>query len=242
MPATLEVILSPALYPFKTTTGRHITVVIDVLRFTTSLCAAFDNGVEAVIPVESLEEAKALKHKGYPVAAERDGLKLSFADFGNSAADFNVPEVKGKTLAYSTTNGTIAMVMAAENGPVVAAAFTNSDAVSSWLISQNQNMIILCAGWKNQPCIEDTLCAGALVEKLLANRSFETHCDAAILALNQWKSSKNILQDVVEKATHYKRLLNLGVDPNLSFILQTGVSDAVPVFENGLIIDRKNKY
>ena len=80
MAQSLEVILSPALYPYRSTGGKHISVVIDILRFTTSLVSAFENGVDAVIPVSSLNEAENLKKQGYPVAAEREGLRLPFAD------------------------------------------------------------------------------------------------------------------------------------------------------------------
>jgi 2-phosphosulfolactate phosphatase len=238
---TLEVVLSPALYPYRTTTGRHITVVIDVLRFTTSLVAAFDYGVKEVIPVATLAEAEAMKLKGFPVAAERDGLRLPFADFGNSAMDFKTPAIVGKTIAYSTTNGTVAMKLAAENGPVVVAAFTNLPAVAEWLNKFNEHAIILCSGWKNLISTEDTLCAGALVELLLAKGNYSNQCDSATMALAYWKNSKPALRKVIENASHYQRLLRLGVDPMPDYTLQTGISSAIPVFEDGVIKNRTKK-
>jgi 2-phosphosulfolactate phosphatase len=240
MPLNIEVILSPALYPYRTTTGSHITVVIDVLRFTTSLISAFDNGVKAVIPVSSLAEAEDLKKQGYPVAAERDGLRLPFADYGNSASDFRTPEIRGKTLVYSTTNGTVAMTMAAENGPVVAAAFTNLPAVAEWLNKLNENVVILCSGWKNLLSTEDTLCAGALVELLLAKGNFSAQCDSATMSLEYWRTSKPELERVIENASHFQRLLRLGVDPMPDYTINTGISESLPVFENGLITDQRN--
>lgn len=232
MNATIEICLSPALYPFRTTQGRHITAVIDILRFTTSVVSAFDHGVKAVIPVESLEKAEILKKSGYPVAAERDGLRLPFADYGNSAADFRNPEVAGKTLVYSTTNGTVAMKMAAANGPVVATAFTNLPAVAQWLGAMGQPVVVLCSAWKNLPGIEDTLCAGALAELLKEKYGFTTSCDSASMAITIWKQSRERLREVIENASHYQRLLSLGVDPMLDYTLRIGVSPSVPVFEN----------
>lgn len=232
---SLEVILSPALYPYRTTPGRHTTVVIDVLRFTTSLAAAFDYGVKEVIPVSTLAEAEDMKLKGYPVAAERDGLRLPFADYGNSATDFNTPEIAGKTIAYSTTNGTVAMKLAAENGPVVAAAFTNLQAVAAWLESFDENVVILCSGWKNLPGTEDTLCAGAVVELLAQTGKYSIGCDSALMALAFWKKSKPDLRNIVTNSSHYRRLTGLGVDPLPDYTLSTGISEALPVFENGRI-------
>ncbi|MBL7903947.1 MAG: 2-phosphosulfolactate phosphatase [Bacteroidales bacterium] len=238
MNATLEICLSPALYPFRTTRGRHITVVIDILRFTTSVVSAFDHGVKAVIPVESLEKAETLKKAGFPVAAERDGLRLPFADYGNSAADFRNPEIAGKTLVYSTTNGTVAMKMAAADGPVVATAFTNLPAVAQWLGMMGQPVVILCSAWKNLPGIEDTLCAGALAALLNEKHGFLTSCDSATMAVSLWKQSHERLREVVENASHHHRLLKLGVDPMLDYTLKIGISPSIPVFENEKLENR----
>ena len=237
MANSLEVSLSSALYPHRITREEHITVVIDVLRFTTSLISAFENGVKAVIPVSSLAEAERLKNQGYPVAAERGGLRLPFADYGNSAADFKTPEIVGKTLVYSTTNGTVAMEVASANGPVVAAAFTNLNAVAEWLISQNQPVVILCSGWKNLLSNEDTLCAGALVELLDQTGHFINQGDEVDAALTMWKSSKHRLKEALMEGTHYHRLLGLGVDPLPDYTVQIGVSRVVPVFREGVITD-----
>ena len=237
MANSLEVSLSPALYPHRITRGEHITVVIDVLRFTTSLISAFENGVKAVIPVSTLEEAERLKNQGYPVAAERGGLRLPFADYGNSAADYRTPEIVGKTLVYSTTNGTVAVDVAAANGPVAAAAFTNLNALAEWLIGQNQPVIILCSGWKNLLSNEDTLCAGALVELLLQKDYFITQGDEVDAALTLWKASKSRIKEALMEGTHYHRLIRLGVDPLPDYTVQLGVSKVVPVFRDGMITD-----
>lgn len=242
MPLTIETILSPALYPFRTTEESHITVVIDILRFTTSVVAAFDFHAAAVIPTMTLEEARKLKEKGYKVAAERDGLKLDFADYGNSASDFMNPDIEGKTIAYSTTNGTRAIMLAAANGPVVAASFSNLYAVAEWLSAQKQNIVILCSGWKNQFCIEDTLCAGAFISKLTETTAFEISGDASVMAVGYWEAAQNNLAAYIKKASHHQRLLNLGVNPMLEYTIQTGISNALPVFENGWLTDKnKNK-
>lgn len=234
---TLEVCLSPSLYPYRHTNGPQICVVIDILRFTTSLVSAFDEGVKEVIPVSTPGEAESMKQNGFLVAAEREGLKLPFADFGNSARDFRTPAVKGKTIVYSTTNGTVAMNMAAADGPVVAAAFTNSAAVAAWLTEQKQNVVILCSGWKNLLSTEDSLCAGFLAEKVLVSQAFTPIGDEAHIAIKLWHSAKNKLKENLMQTSHYQRLLRLGVDPLPEYTIQTGISGAVPVFKNGRIAD-----
>ena len=124
---SIEVILSPALFEYRTTLKDCIVVVIDVLRATTAFCAAFDSGVETVIPVSGLDELLDLKNKGFLTAAERDGNKVDFADFGNSPVVFLKSKLAGKSLAYSTTNGTQAVEMAKSSGNITVAAFSNKD-------------------------------------------------------------------------------------------------------------------
>ena len=79
----IEVCFSPALFAdFRN--QEAIAVIVDILRATSAIVTAFENGVDRIIPVGTLEEARAFKEKGFMVAAERDGLVRDFADFGNS--------------------------------------------------------------------------------------------------------------------------------------------------------------
>lgn len=109
---TIEVCFTPALFQHKLTQENYIVVVTDILRASTSIVSAFQNKVESIIPVSGPQEAKKYKAEGFLVAAERDGIVLDFADFGNSAFNFMTPEVVGKTIAYSTTNGTKSIQLA----------------------------------------------------------------------------------------------------------------------------------
>jgi 2-phosphosulfolactate phosphatase len=235
---SIEVCLSPALYKYKTTTDNFIVVIIDVLRATTAFCAAFDSGARAVIPVSGLEELLVYKNKGYLTAAERDGNKVDFADFGNSPTVFLNNDLNGKELAYSTTNGTQAVEMAKNSGNIAVVAFANLSAVSEWLIEQRKNIVILCSGWKNTFSLEDTLCAGALAEILEKSGQFTTICDASVTALSLWQSSKNNLQEVVKKASHYQRLVKLGQLADLQHCFQLNTSEAVPVWNGKSFLNR----
>ncbi len=107
----IEVCYSPALFPYYENQDA-IVVVTDILRASSAIVTAFMNGVERIIPVGTLEEAKAYKEKGYMVAAERDGIVRDFADFGNSPYNFTPERVRGKQIVYSTTNGTNAIQLA----------------------------------------------------------------------------------------------------------------------------------
>ncbi len=119
----IEVCLSPKLFPEILTKENYIVVLVDILRATTTICTAFENGVQAIIPVATIEEAKQLKDQGFLVASEQDGKKLDFADFGNSAFSFTRDRIAGKTLVYCTTNGTRALEMAKHSEQIVIGAF-----------------------------------------------------------------------------------------------------------------------
>jgi 2-phosphosulfolactate phosphatase len=231
---TIEVCLSPALFKFKTTHDNYIVVIVDVLRATTAFCAAFDSGIETLLPVSGLDELLELKNQGYLTAAERDGKKVDFADFGNSPTIFLQNNLAGKNLAYSTTNGAQAVEMAKSSGILVAAAFTNLNAVCDWLVKQEKNIVILCSGWKNTFSLEDTLCAGALVEELEISGKYAHCCDAAFVSLKLWQKSKSELLKVVQEANHYQRLFRMGLTEDLKHCFVLNSSSAVPVWD-GLI-------
>jgi 2-phosphosulfolactate phosphatase len=204
--------------------------VVDILRATTSITAAFDNGVREVIPVARVDEARAYKEKGFLVASEREGKTLDFADFGNSAFNFMIPEVRGKTIAYSTTNGTQSIALAQKDAEEVAlGAFNNLSAVARWLEQQQKNVVVLCSGYKNTFNIEDSLFAGALAQKLMSVGFNNAGSDAVTIALDMWADAKSDPLAYIKKAAHIKRLRQRRQDDVLPFTFTIDNSKSVPV-------------
>lgn len=239
---TIEVCFSPQLSDFVATQGEALVVVVDILRATTSIVSALAHGAEAVIPVSSLEEAKALKEQGLLVAAERDGKIVDFADFGNSAFEFMQDEVKNKTLVFSTTNGTVAVESAKKLGAVLIGAFSNVSPLAQWIADKAQQVVILCSGWKNTFCLEDTIFAGALIEKLLEHRQYRINCDSAHAALDLWHTARHDPAGYVEKALHRQRLRELGVDDVLEFSFTADTCHTVPLLVNGKLVDALKQH
>jgi dipeptidyl-peptidase III len=234
---TVEVCFSPKLFSEILTTGEFIIVLADILRATTSICYAFMNGVERILPVATIEEARQKKDEGFLVASEQDGKKLDFADFGNSAFSFTREKVEGKALVYCTTNGTRALEVARESGnPIAIGAFSNLTALKEWLVLQDKNVVILCSGWKNKFCLEDSVYAGALAEILLAE-GFVTVCDSARAALDLWNTARTDLPHYIDKAMHRERLRSLGLDDVIPYSLKTDTTGVVPVFTGAEIVN-----
>src|ERR1700722_2690178 len=143
MKNTIEVCFSPhsfPLYPHE----ECIVVVIDVLRATSSMCTALHYGVEKILPVASILEARNYQSKGFLVAAERQAQKVEGFDLGNSPFEYMKPELKGKVIVFTTTNGTQAIRAAKDAYKIAIGSFLNLSALCEWLTTQHKNIILLC--------------------------------------------------------------------------------------------------
>ncbi len=232
---SVEVCFSPVLFPDILATDDFVVVLVDILRATTTICAAVANGVEVIIPVATHEEARQLKAKGFLVASEKDGVQLDFADFGNSAFSFTADRIAGKTLVYCTTNGTRALHIAKGASSIAIGAFINISALTEWLARQRQHVVILCSGWKNRFCLEDTLFAGALTTRLLATDLFHTECDSAQASMDLWSLARGDVLGYIEKAAHPHRLQKLGLDDVIPYSFSCDQVKVVPVFDGSVI-------
>lgn len=230
----VEVCFSPAIYPLHHN-PESIVIVVDILRATTAICAAFKNGVEHIIPVATIEEAKEYKAKGFMVAAERDGLVLDFADFGNSPYNFTSDKVKGKEIVYSTTNGTNTIHIAASSNKVAIGAYMNISALVSWLVDEKRDVVILCAGWKNRFSLEDSLFAGALSQKLISSNQFDTICDSTNAAMDLWSVAELNPYEYILKAAQKTRLAKNGLDDVIEYCHTLDLTDVIPFLDGDLL-------
>ncbi len=236
----IELCFTPALLPYVNKNVKTAVVVVDVLRATTAICTAFHNGVKEIIPVASYMEAKKYKSKGFLVAAERNGIKAKFADFGNSPFNFTPEKVKDKTIVYSTTNGTqIIQKTSRFASDVFIGAFINLNSLCEFLDKKNEcdKILIVCSGWKNRFNLEDSVCGGAISETLLNSGNFSTACDSVIAAIELWKAAKPDLISFADKCAHRHRLKKLGLDDVIDYSFSINLVKAVPVYKNNRIIN-----
>ena len=231
----VEVCFTPAIYDtFRN--NEAIVVVVDILRATSAIVTAFMNGVERIIPVATLEEAKAYKDKGYLVAAERDGIVRDFADFGNSPYNFTPERIKGREIVYSTTNGTHTIMMASHSYQVLIGAYLNHRALVDHIIHENRDIVILCAGWKQKFNLEDTLFAGVLAEGILSNGNFTTNCDSTYAAMDLWNIAKHDILGYMDKVSHRHRLKKDGLDDVLEYCHTLDLTQKIPILKENFII------
>jgi 2-phosphosulfolactate phosphatase len=233
---TLETCFSPALYEPENHSDS-LVIIIDILRASSAICTAFANGAIAILPVADANEAREYKSKGYLVAAERDGFVLDFADFGNSPYNFTRDKVEGKTIVYSTTNGTGIIHQASSAYTIAIGSFLNLGALSEWIMRQERDTLLFCAGWKNRFNIEDTVCAGAIASRLMSTGLYSTICDSTLASIDLWNLASLDLSGYIDKSAQRSRLRDKKLDDCIGFCLTIDFTDKIPVMKDGFLVN-----
>ncbi|MDB5000271.1 MAG: 2-phosphosulfolactate phosphatase [Mucilaginibacter sp.] len=235
MTQNLDVCLTPALIPLYNVED-YIVVVIDIFRATSSICYGIENGAEAIIPVSEVEACAAYREKGFDhlLAAERNGEVVAGFDFGNSPFSYTKEKVSGKTVVLTTTNGTHALHLSRKAKKIVIGSFLNLTSLCNWLKTQNDSVLLVCAGWKNNFNLEDTLFAGAVVEQL--KESGYTLDDPAMAANDLFQIGKNDISQYLSKTSHGERLKKLGIEKDIAFCLQVDITTAIPILDGEKLV------
>ena len=231
----IDACFSPYLYPVYKD-DESIVVIIDVLRETSAICAAFENGAEKIIPVATVAEAHSYKQKGFLVGAERDGLPVDGFDFGNSPFHYMGEHVKGKTIVLTTTNGTQAIGAAKDAFKIVIGSFLNIDALCEFLLNENRSILLLCSGWKNKFNLEDALFAGAVTEEIL-NRTDNYEFGDACLALKYlYQMAKKNPNKFLSYSSHKERLAELNLKEDVRYCLTPNQTKVIPIYKDGALV------
>lgn len=234
---TLNTSLSPALLHLYDL-SNSIVVIIDVFRATSTIASALHNGAKCVIPVDSVPKAIEISKSIDGIAAgERDGKIAEGLVHGNSPLEYTREFIEGKTLVLTTTNGTRLLHMALEKGAdtIVSGSFPNLSAVCDYLATENKNVVLGCAGWKDRFNLEDTLFAGAVINRL--KKQFTIHCDSSLMAETMYAKHKNNMMGFATKLTHYHRLVErFGLIEDIQFCLTNDVANVLPVYREGKLV------
>lgn len=230
---TIDVCLSPDLMHLYRVHDRTV-VIIDILRATSCMTTAFAHGIHSITPFAKLEDCIAMKAKGYFTAGERDGKKVDGFDLGNSPFEYMSENLKGRKIAFTTTNGTQAIAKAIEAKEIVIGSFLNLSAVTAHLLERDNSVLLVCAGWKGKVNLEDTLFAGALVDRV--KEHIEPDCDAPLAARHLYSIAKDNLVGFLSNASHVKRLAKLNVHKDIEFCMTPDQYDVVPILNNGTLV------
>jgi 2-phosphosulfolactate phosphatase len=187
------------------------------------------------VPVDSVPKAIEIsKSIGGIAAGERDGAIAEGLEHGNSPLEYPREFIENKTLVLTTTNGTRLLHMAIEKNAetIVSGSFPNLSAVCDFLVAENKNVILGCAGWKDRFNLEDTLFAGAVINRV--SKHFTIHCDSSLMAETMYLQNKNKLIEFAPNLTHYHRLVErFGLIADIEFCLTNDGANVLPVFKDG---------
>ena len=214
----------------------QLVVVLDVLRATSAICTAMEYGVKEIIPVATVEEARALQAEGFLAAAERGGQIVEGFDLGNSPYSYMDPSMKGQTVVLTTTNGTKAINMAKDKSTVVVGALNNLDALCAWIIDQKRDVLVLGSGWKDKFNLEDTICGGAIADLCLDSGKFYADEDSTVAAKFLFRSSRDNMFSFLKASSHRRRLRKLNLNEDVKYCLTPNNCTAIPILKNGSLV------
>ena len=224
----------------KAVSRGDVLVVIDVLRCCSTIVTALANGAKEVIPTKTIEEAQAL-HKKYPeflLAGERKGQMPKGFDLGNSPLEFSSNIVKEKHVVLTTTNGTKVICLSKNARWVLIGAFFNAETVAktAFEIAQKEKIGIsfVLSGTHGRFSLEDFMCAGAIVENLLADK---IECSDAVLAASlTFQQSCRQLTKIIRYGSHAQYLKDIGHEEDVKFCCQLNAYPVVPVYKAESIV------
>jgi 2-phosphosulfolactate phosphatase len=207
----VDVALTPSALPSAALAGAT-ALVIDVLRASTTMITALAHGCRVLLPVAEVEEARrrALDVPGALLAGERGGDPPAGFDLGNSPLEFTPERVGGRTIVFTTSNGTRALLAARPATAVGVAGFVNLTAAAAWALRQGRDLVVMCAGELGARSIEDETCAGLLVDRLLGVEPGAVASAAAAAAAAAARPYAKDLVRLAHDAPHARHLADQG--------------------------------
>ena len=223
-------------------------VVIDILRAGSTMTIALSNGAKEVIPAENVTKAAKINRgsSNSLLCGERNGKIIVGFDLGNSPLEYTQEKVKGKTLIFSTTNGTVSIVKSRLTKNCVIGSFLNISKVVEYILSINQDFCFLCAGKLNNFCIEDFIFAGALIKEILKSKPDSIDIElndseyaalklAELLVYKNDKLSPDLILQMFKVSEHGKFLISLGFGKDLEICSNINTHPLLPIFGKDVI-------
>jgi len=218
---------------------NKVVVVIDVLRASSTIITALMNQAKGIIPVEDMGEASRISQSvdsdNLLLCGEKDGIKIEGYDLGNSPFEYSSEVVKNKTLILNTTNGTKAIKKAVGSAELYIGSFLNLSTVVQTLHEVENDVVLICAGWRRRMAIEDLLFAGNIIHKLGNGYLHGESRDGAKVAYGLYDKFMDNIPEVIHSSNHAVRLKDLTDEKDVDYCSQTDICDILPVLNDGII-------
>ena len=209
-------------------------IVLDVLRASSTITVALNNGAREVIPVASIESAVKISGSLFGEVTlrggERNGKMIEGFNLGNSPLEYSESAVKGKSIIYCTTNGSVALAKSRYARALIVGSFLNLTTVVEFVKEENKDFLFICAGRINTIgyfSLEDAVCAGMMIQKLMKYESLElTLSDSAKAAHALYKTFGRSILKMLKTSEHGRFLIEIGYADDLKICAAV---DSVPV-------------
>lgn len=235
----VEVFLTGTSFVPEDVRGRT-TVVIDVLRTSTTVATALMNGARAVVPVSDRGEAARMAASMDPattlLGGERGGVTIEGFHLGNSPREYDADTVGGRTIIMSTSNGTATVARSTAAAEIVIGGFVNASAVVNYVIAKGRDVTIVCAGWMNRVSLEDTLCAGLLIDLMGPVQPGIPETDSAHIARVLYGHDRTSVADRIASCNHARRLDRLGHHDDIAICSAIDSIPVVPTFVDSRLV------
>ena len=224
----------------------HSVVVIDVLRASTTIVHALSSGASAVIPCETVEEARSVAEKIPPqervLGGERHSVRIEGFDLDNSPFSYTSEVVSGKRVIFTTTNGTFALRKCGDSDEILIGSFVNLSAIVERLLESDRPIHLMCAGTNRQLTAEDLLFAGAVIDRLLKQDSANFACATvqAQMVVDFYRARAvdcTTFEQTMMESLGGRNLLKLGLKKDIQRAMEIDRFDFAPVWnpESNLI-------
>jgi 2-phosphosulfolactate phosphatase len=234
----IDVFFGPAGVTPADVSGRAVAV-IDVLRASTSIAVALDNGARAIIPFENSEDAvsraKAFERTDVRLAGERKSLPIPGFDLGNSPLQYTREAVDGKTILMATTNGTGAITATQGARDVIVSSYVNFSASMSMLraaLRTGTDVVLLCAGQDRRFALEDAACAGRFAHHISKRLTSVTLNDGAQACVLIDKKYGDNLMKLFDASAHGRTLREAGFGDDLAVCAAVDSHAVLPVYQD----------
>lgn len=215
--------------------GNKVAVVIDVMRATSSMCVALNSGANGVYFCEEVDEARELAEKlgreNVLLCGERNIVKIDGFDLGNSPADFTKGAVDGRSVITTTSNGTLALRAASQAGDLIVGSFLNRAAVVSYLMDDERDFVVVCAGRFGKFAIDDALCAGSILRELTHGVDDFELDDAANAAIYLAEYLDGQYEEVLEESASGKALEAASLLKDVHYVAKMDKINTVPILD-----------
>jgi len=234
----LDVLFSPVQADELFFTGKT-TVVIDVLRASSTIITALSNGAKEVVPVGTIEFAVKVSGGIFGgqtlLGGERNTKKIEGFALGNSPSEYTKEIVAGKTIVFYSTNGSLAIVKAKYSANLFICSFNNLRALAKHLQNLGEDVIILCSANNNFLSLEDSVCAGMLINEMFSKNEKIDMTDSSKIALTLFKSfGKNIIK-LLSETDHGKLLINNGYESDLKACAELDSTQVIPYYSGNVL-------